>query len=110
MLLLVAVGCCGLVYLGRQLFLFHQHLQYGVITEINVITTVTEVTIMDMNLTPLEDQEVIGTDQSFVKVLLMLNMDKCFILGILVAIAFNLWSFRFKMFKDCIKLKRSILE
>ena len=83
-------GCCSLVYLGTQPFLFCQHLLHSVITEINIITTVTGVTIMEMNLTPLEDQEVIGTDLSFVMVLLMLNTDKCFFLDILVAIAFNL--------------------
>ena len=55
-------GCCGLVYLGTQPFLFCQHLQYSVITEINIITTVTGITIMGMNLTPLEDQEVIAPD------------------------------------------------
>ena len=103
-------GCCGLVYLGIEPFLFHQHLQYSIITEIKIITTVTGATIMEMNLTPLEDPEVFGTDWSFVKILLMLNIDASFILGILVAITFNLWSFRFEMFKDCIKLKISILE
>ena len=43
---------------------------------INMITTATGVPIVEINLIPLEDQEVTGTDQSFVKVLLMLNMDK----------------------------------
>ena len=83
-------GCGGLVYLDSQPFLFCQNLQYSVITETNVITTVTGVTIMVMNLTPVEDQAVIGTYQSFVKAFLMLNTDKCFILSILIAIAFNM--------------------
>ena len=53
---------CGLVYLGTQLLLICQHLQYSVITEINIVATVTGVTIVEMNLTPVEDWEVIGTD------------------------------------------------
>ena len=65
----------GLVYLGTQPFLFHQHLQYSVITEINMIITVTEVPTVEMNLTPLKCQGVIGIDLSFVKALFMLNTD-----------------------------------
>ena len=53
----------------------------------------------------LDDQGGIGIYLSFVKVLFMLNMDKCFISGILGVRACNLSSFRFEMFKDCIKLK-----
>ena len=98
------------MYLGTQPFLFHQHLQYRVITEINIITTGTDVTIVEINLTPLEAQEILGIDQSFVKTLLMLNTDKNIISPVLVAIAFNLCSFRSEMFRDCIKLKLSILE
>ena len=67
-----------------------QNLQYSVITEINMIITVTEVTILEMNLTLSEDQEVLGIDQSFVKVLLMLNMDKCFISRYFVTIVCKL--------------------
>ena len=77
------------MYLGTHPFSFCQHLQYSVITKINMITTVTEVTIVEMNLILMECQDVIGTDQSFVKVLLMLKMDKCFISGIVVAMVCN---------------------
>ena len=75
-----------------------------------MINTVTGVTTVEMNLIPLEFQDIIGTDQSFFKVLLMLNMAKCFISGILVATVCNEWSFRFEMFRDFIKLILSILE
>ena len=61
-----------------------------------------------MNLTLLDDQEVTGIDLSFVKVLLMLNTDICFISGILLARLCNLSSFRLEMFRDCIKQKLSI--
>ena len=64
--------------------------------------------IAEMNLTLLDDQEVIGIDLSFVKVLFMQNMDNCFILAILVTC--NLLSFMFEMFRDCSKLKLSIFE
>ena len=76
---------CGLVYSGTQLFLFHKHLQYSVITEINIIIPVTGVPIVEMNLTLLNDWEVIGIDPSFVKVLFMLNTNMCVISGILLA-------------------------
>ena len=54
------------------------------ITEINIIITVTVVPIVDMNLALLDGQEVLGIDLSFVKVLFMLNKDMCFISGILL--------------------------
>ena len=75
-----------------------------------MIITVTGVPIAEMNLTLLDDQEVIGTDLRFGRVLFMLNMDMCFILGILLARVCNLSSFRLEMFRDYIKLKLSILE
>ena len=102
--------CSGLFYLGTQPFLFCQHLQYSIITEINMIITVTGVIIVKMNLTPVDNQEVTGIDLSYVKVLFMLNTDKCSILGILGARACNIMSFMLEMFRDCIKLKLSILE
>ena len=90
--------------------MFNRYLQYSVITKINMIITVTGVPLIEMNLTLSDDQEVIGIDLSFVKVLFMLNTDMCFILGILVARICNLSSFRLEMFRDCIKLKLLILE
>ena len=63
-----------------------------------------------MNLTLWDDKGVVGIDLSFVKVLFMLNTDMCFILGILLARLCNLSSFRLYMFRDCIKIKLSILE
>ena len=47
-----------------------------------MIITVTEVPIAEINLTLLDDQEVIGIARRFAKVLFMLNTDKCFISGI----------------------------
>ena len=75
------------------------------ITEINIIITVTGIPIVEMNLILLDDQEVVCIDLSFVKVLFMLDMDICFILGILFARLCNLSSFRLEVFRDCIKLK-----
>ena len=66
--------------------------------------------MVEITLTTWEDQWVIGIDCHFVRVFLMLNMDKCFISDISVAIACKLWSWRFEMFRECIKLKLSILE
>ena len=66
-------GWCGLVYLSIQLYLFCQHLQYSVIIDINITVTVTGVSIVEMKLTLSEGQEVLETDQSFIKVLLMEN-------------------------------------
>ena len=60
-------GCCGLVYLGTQTLLFHQHLQYSVITDINIVTTVTGVTIVEINLTPLEDQKSLLLTESLLR-------------------------------------------
>ena len=76
---------CGLVYLGTLPLLFHQHSQYSVITDITMTITVARVPIVKINLILLDNQEVIGINLSFVKVLFMLNIEKCFILGILVA-------------------------
>ena len=90
MSLLVVGGWCGLVYLGTQPYLFCQHLQYSVIIDIDITITVTGATIVEMNLILSEDQEVFGTDQSFVKVLLIWKIEKCFILGILVPMVYNL--------------------
>ena len=59
-----------------------------------MIITVTGVPIVEMNLNLLDDLEIIGNDLTFVKVLLMLNMDKCFIVGILAARACNLLSLK----------------
>ena len=68
-------------------------------------TIVIGVNMVGIILTTWEDQLVIGIDCSFIRVMLMLNMEKCSILGILVAIACKLWLWRFEMFRDCIKLK-----
>ena len=70
-------GWCGLVYSGTQLYLFYQHLQYSMIIDIDITITDTGV---NMNLILPEDQEILGADWSFIKV----------ILGILVAMAYNL--------------------
>ena len=66
--------------------------------------------MVEMNLTLLGDQEIIFIDLSFVKVMFILNRDMCFISGILLARVCNLMLFRLEMFRDCIKLKFSILE
>ena len=55
-------GVLWSVYLGAQLFAFCQYLQYSVITKIYMNITVTGVTIVEMNLTLSEDQEVLGID------------------------------------------------
>ena len=75
-----------------------------------MIITVTRVPIVEMNLILLDDQEVMGNHLSFVKVVYMLNRDKCFIPAIIVASSCNLTTFRLEIFRDCIKLKLSILE
>ena len=59
---------------------------------------------MEMNLILLEDQEIIGTDQSFSKGLLIWKIGRCFSFGILAAMVHTLLSFRFEMLRDCIKL------
>ena len=56
-------GWCGLVYLGTQLSLFQKHLQYSVIIGINITITLTQFTIVELDLILLEDQEVLGTDK-----------------------------------------------
>ena len=76
------------MHLGTQLYFFCQHLQYSVT---NDITTVIGVNMLGIILTNWTDQWVIGMDCSFASVLLILNMDKYFILGILVAIACKSW-------------------
>ena len=85
-------------------------MQYRVIPKINMIATVIGVIMVEIISITQEDKWVIGINHIFVRVLLMLNMEKCFILVILVAITCKLWSWRFEMFRDCIKLKLSILE
>ena len=80
------------------------------ITELNIIITVTGVPIVEMSLTLLDDQEVIGIDLGFVKVFFMLNKDIVSFLGILLARLCSLSSFRLEMFRDCIMLKLSIFE
>ena len=74
MSLLGVRGCCGLVYLGTQQYFFH-HVQYRVITKINMITTVIGVNLVGIILTIWGDQWVIGIDCSFVRVVLMLKME-----------------------------------
>ena len=76
---------------------------------INMNTTIIGDNMVGITLTIWEDQWVMGIDHSFVRVLLMLNMEQCFISGILVAIACKSRSLRFEMFRYCIKLKLSIL-
>ena len=73
-----------------------------------MIITVTGVPIVEMSLTLLDGQGVIGIDLSFGKVLIILNIDRCFISAILGARACNLSSCRFETFRDCLKLKLSI--
>ena len=61
------------------------------ITEINMIATFIGVNTVGIILTTWEDQWVIGIDCSSVRVLLMLNMEKCFISGILVVMVMEVW-------------------
>ena len=77
---------CGLVHLGTQLYLFHQHLQYSATSNITIIIIVIGVNMVRIILTMWADQWVISMECSFVSVLLILNLEKCFISGILVAI------------------------
>ena len=85
------LGCCCLFHLGTQLYLFCQNLQYSVIIDINTINTVIWVNMVGIILTTWVNQGVIGMDCTFVSVLLILNMEKFFISGILVAIACKSW-------------------
>ena len=57
-----------------------------------MIATFIGVNMMGIILTTWKDQWVTGIDHSFVRVLLMLNLEKCFISGVLVAMACKLWS------------------
>ena len=54
------LGDFGLVYLGTQPYIFHKHLQYRVITKINMTTSVIGVNMVGIILTTWEDQWAIG--------------------------------------------------
>ena len=75
-----------------------------------MITVVQGVHIVGIILSMWADQCSVGNDLSFVRVLLMLNMEECFILGILVAMAHKWWSHKLEIFRAYTKLKFSILE
>ena len=73
------------MYLHRQPFLCLKHLQYAVIINATVIAVIIGVPFVESKFTSVDDQKVGGDDLHFVKVLLMLNTDMCFISGILLA-------------------------
>ena len=66
--------------------LCQKHLQYVVIIiNTNIIVVIIGVTIIESNLTSVDDQRVGRNDLSLVKVLFILNTYMCFISGILLA-------------------------
>ena len=91
-------------------FLFQKYLQYKIIINNNILFTIIEVSMVENNLTSVDDQKVGGNNLILVKVLFMLNTDMFSISGILLARFFKLSSIRLHMSRDCIRLKLLILE
>ena len=61
---------------GYTTVLFCQHLQYNVIIDIKMVTTVRGVNIVGIILSMWADKYSAGNDLSFLRVLLMLNMEE----------------------------------
>ena len=60
-----------------------------VIINTNIMVVVMEVSILESNLTSVDDQKVVGNDLSLVMILFMLNTDMSFISGILLPMLFT---------------------
>ena len=85
-------------------------LQYTIIINTIIIIAIMGVSMVEKSWTFVDDQKVGGNDIILVKVLFILNIDMCFISGILLAMLFSLSSVRLDMSRDCIKLKLLILD
>ena len=100
----------SLVCLYIQLFLFWKHLQYKAIDRALILIAATGVPMVKNVLTFINDQKLWGYVLSFVNMLFMLKIDKCFISRILLPKTCNLLPVRLDVFKDYIKLKLCIFE
>ena len=98
------------VYLYTQLFSFQKHLQYKPMDRNNMMITAIGVPIVENIWTFRRDQKLGGNDLSFVNVLFILEMDTCFISGILLGKVSSPLSVKLNIFRDCIKLKLFIFE
>ena len=79
----VGLGEFGLVYLHTQSVLCWIHLQDKIIINNNIMIAIVGLSMVENNLTSVDDQKVDGNDLILVKVLFILNTDMCFISGIL---------------------------
>ena len=69
------------VFMYTTLFIV-KTLQYRIITDNNIMLTSIGVSMVENNLTSMDDQNIGVIDLIFVKVFFMLNTDMCFISGI----------------------------